>query len=140
MTEVIKKLKKDRVPSRKYPFVFNIDVYEAYYGHKQREFEEKVQKATKKSEKKIARLEKRIHILESDIKQLDQKIQEIEEIEERNNIMLEKRLEGIERLLQEGEDIASIADLLVSSVEEITALVNQIQAKEAYNTEGSFFN
>lgn len=141
MTEVIKKLKKDRVPSKKYPFVFNIDVYEAYYGHKQQELEEKAQEVAKESSKTLARIKKRIHVLEkhiyvleNDIKQQEQKNQAIQE---RKNIMLEERLEGIETLLQEGEDIASISDLLVSSVEEITVLVKQVQAKKAKNTEGS---
>ena len=42
----------------------------------------------------------------------------------------QKLLMGIENLLQRGDSVESIAELLVRSVEEITALVAQIEAKK----------
>jgi hypothetical protein len=106
MAEVIKRIRKDQLAPKEYKFVSDLPLYEAYCGNLQRELDE-MTKETKKA-KKIAK-----------------KAQQIQQEEH------EKLLIGIENLLRRGDTIESIADLLVRSVEEITALVAEVKAKKA---------
>jgi hypothetical protein len=107
MAEVIKRLKKDKLTTEEYKFVSDMPLYEAYYSNREREIEEE-------NSRKIHEKDRKIH-------EKDQKIQQEHQ----------KLLRGIENLLRRGDTIESIAELLVRSVEEITAFVAQIDAKKA---------
>ena len=116
MAEVIKRLRKDRLAPKEYQFVSDMPLYEAYYLNQQIELEEIAEKA-KKAEKKA---EKTLLLVEQQKLQAEQKLQ----------VEHQKLLKGIENLLRRGDTIESIAELLVRSVEEITAFVAQIQDKK----------
>jgi hypothetical protein len=112
MAEVIKRIKKDQLGPKEYKFVSDLPLYEAYYGNLQRELDELAKKSKKMA--KEAKEAKEI------AKQAQQKQQEEHQ----------KLLIGIKNLLLRGDTIASIADLLVRDVEEVTALVAEIEAKK----------
>ena len=116
MAEVIKRLRKDWLAPKEYQFVSDMPLYEAYYLNQQIELEEIAEKA-KKAEKKA---EKTLLLVEQQKLQAEQKLQ----------VEHQKLLKGIENLLRRGDTIESIAELLVRSVEEITAFVAQIQDKK----------
>jgi predicted nucleic acid-binding Zn-ribbon protein len=135
------------------------EAYYLFQQHELEEKAEKAEKAEREAEKKIARLEKRTEklikkteqtelLLEQTEVLLEQKRQEVEqtrqeaeqtrqeaeqtrqEAEQTRQEEHQKLLKGIENLLRRGDTIESIADLLVRSVEEITAFVAQIETKK----------
>lgn len=107
MAEVIKRLRKDKLAPEEYQFVSDLPLYEAYYQIELEKVTDNAKKAVKKVEKKLLVVEQQL--------QVEHK----------------KLLDGIENLLRRGDTIESIAELLVRSVEEITALVAQIPSKKA---------
>jgi hypothetical protein len=113
MAEVIKRLKKDSLSTEEYKFVSDMPLYEAYY---QLEMEE----ITKKAEAKLKRIE--LKAQKAEVK--------ANEAEVKANEANQTLLKGIENLLKRGDTIESIAELLMRSVEDITALVAQINAKK----------
>jgi hypothetical protein len=63
---------------------------------------------------------------------LEQELQETQQkLQEERQITRQKHLHGIKKLLQRGDDIPSIADLLGLTIEETTVLVAEVQAKKA---------
>jgi hypothetical protein len=127
MVEVIKRIRKDQLAPKEHKFVSDLPLYEAYYGNLQRELDEmteeaqKAQKAQKKALKMAEKMAKEAKLANEMVKEEHQKRQEEHQ----------KLLKGIENLLQRGDTIESIADLLVRSVEEITDFLAQIEAKKA---------
>ena len=130
MAEVIKRLRKDRLAPKEYQFVSDMPLYEAYYLNQQLELEEiaeKAKKAEKKAEKTLLLVEQQK--LQAEQQKLQAEQQKLQ-AEQKLQVEHQKLLKGIENLLRRGDTIESIAELLVRSVEEITAFVAQIQDKK----------
>jgi hypothetical protein len=155
MAEVIKRLRKDRLAPKEYQFISDMPLYEAYYLNQQRDFEEKAAKKIARLEKHTHTLEDDVKQKDQKLQEKDQKLQEKDQkLQEKDQKLQEeqqklqeeqqkrqeeqqkrqeehqKLLNGIENLLLRGDTIESIAKLLVRSIEEITALVAEIDAKK----------
>ena len=113
MAEVIKRIKKDKLTTDEHKFVSDLPLYEAYYSTMQLEAEEKVRQTEEEAEKRVQLVEKKVQV------------EQQKRLEEH-----QKLLKGIENLLRRGDTVASIADLLVRSAEEIAGFVAEIEAKK----------
>ena len=124
MVEVIKRIEKDKLTANEYKFISDMPLFEAYYSNIQQDLEKKLQEERQKTQKEH-QLRKEEHQLRKEEQQLRREEQQLRKEDQR------KLLISIENLLRRGDTIESIADLLVRSVEEITAFVAQIEAKKA---------
>lgn len=106
MAEVIKRIKTDNLTTEEYKFVSDMPLFEAYYGNLQQDLEEKLEEGRQKLE------------------------EERQKRKEEQQATRQKHLHGVEKLLQRGDDIPSIADLLGLTIEETTVLVAEVQAKK----------
>ena len=135
MAEVIKRLRKDKLAPEEYKFVSDLPLYEAYYQFELEKVTDNAKKAVKKVEKKLLVVEQQKLQAEQQTAQAKEQAAQAKEqtvqVEQQLQVEHKKLLNGIENLLLQGETIESIAKLLVSSVEEITDLVAQIDAKKS---------
>ncbi len=126
MAEVIKRLKRERLPLEEYKFVSDLPLYEAFFANQQLDIEAMAEKA-KKADKRAQRAQERLKLAEAKIGEAEAKIGEAEAKTGEAQQML---LKGIENLLKRGDTVESIAELLMRSVEDITALVAQIHSQK----------
>jgi hypothetical protein len=119
MAEVIKRLERDRLSTEEYKFISDLPLYEAYYGNLQQEIEV-MAKAKKEAEQQKAQAEQ----------QKTKAEQQVQAEQQKRQVEHQKLLKGIENLLRRGDTVASIADLLVRSVEEIAGFVAEIEAQK----------
>jgi hypothetical protein len=127
MAEVIKRIRKDQLAPKEYKFVSDLPLYDAYYSNLKHEAEEMAAKA-KKVAKKAAQETKKAA---EEIKKAAEETKLAKIVQEMAKEEHQKLLIGIENLLRRGDTIESIADLLVRSIEEVTALVAEVEAKKA---------
>ena len=115
-------------------FTMKITPEKVLFGHLVMSISFQKKKKSLQEEKLIKKTEQTELLLEQTEVLLEQKRQEVEqtrqEAEQTRQEEHQKLLKGIENLLRRGDTIESIADLLVRSVEEITAFVAQIETKK----------
>ena len=124
MVEVIKRIKKDKLSANEYQFISDMPLFEAYYSNIQQDLEQKLQEG----EKKLQEGEKKLQEREKKLQKEQLKRKEEQQLRKEEHLKL---LQGVENLRRRGDSIEAIADLLVRSVEEITAFVAEIEQNKA---------
>jgi Mg2+ and Co2+ transporter CorA len=113
MAEVISRLRKDKLTPEEFKYVSDAPMYELLYERMRQDHEAEM----KRRAKLIERAEKKTEEAEQTIKQEKQKAD-----------LLQNRIMNIvKRLLDKGDSIAVIADTLALSIEEATELISKIK-------------